>query len=85
MPSLKNSDDEQQRRDDEEEAEVDEVLAEVGGAARRGQALRPHRPDGQAQRERIDRVAQPGGQRRALARRAAAASAAGTRIDVIAP
>ena len=31
---------EQQRRDDEEEAEVGEVLAEVGGAARRGRAPR---------------------------------------------
>ena len=32
----------QQRRGDEEEAEVGEVLAEVGRAARRGEPVRPH-------------------------------------------
>ena len=38
---------------DEEETEVREVLAEIRRAARRGEALRPHRLDRKAERQRI--------------------------------
>ena len=44
----------QQRRDDEEETEIGEVLAEVGGASRRGHAFTRHVLHGQAHRQRID-------------------------------
>ena len=45
-------------RDDEKEAEVGEVLAEVRGAARRGQGLRADVADPDAERDRIDLAAE---------------------------
>ena len=45
---LEEQRDQQQRGHDQEEAEVDEVLAEVRGAARRRQAFGPHVSDSQA-------------------------------------
>ena len=45
---------EHQRGDDEEKAEVGEVFAEVSGAARRGQPVRAHVADGEAEGERVD-------------------------------
>ena len=62
----------QQSRDDQEEAEVDEILAEVGGAARRGEPFGAHVAHGQARRERIDRGAQPRRRTARAPRRAAA-------------
>ena len=56
---LEEQRDQQQRGHDQEEAEVDEVLAEIRGAARRRQAFGPHVADGQAgARQRIDPRAQ---------------------------
>ncbi len=49
---------EQQRRHDEEGAEVREVLAEVGRAARRRETLRAHVVDGKSHRERVELAAQ---------------------------
>ena len=76
---------EEHRRDDQEEAEVGEVLAEVGGAARRGEPFLAHRADGEARRDRIEAVAKaPPRTRRELA--ASAVPAFGTtRIDVSSP
>ena len=47
-----------QRRNDQEEAEIGEVFAEVGGAARGGQAAGAHIADGDGERQRIDARAQ---------------------------
>ena len=44
----------QQRRDDKEGAEIGEVLAEVGRAARRGEPLRAHVVDRKSHRQRVE-------------------------------
>ena len=56
---LEEERDQQQRGHHQEEAEVDEVLAEVRGAARRRQALGSHVADGQPGCQRIDPRTQP--------------------------
>ena len=55
---------EQQRRHHQEEAEVDEVLAEVGRAARRGEGARPHVLDDQAARAGREPRREPPAERR---------------------
>ena len=77
---------EQQRRHDEEEAEVGEVLAEVGGAARRGQARRARTSrDRQPERQRIDRGAQRAPRSDRARRSRDSPPAARTRTDVRSP
>ena len=76
--SLKKSAASSSAETDEEEAEVGEVLAEVGRAARRGEALGPHVADREAHRHgsiaaRSARAKRRSAHRRAIRRRAAAA------------
>src|SRR5207245_8858422 len=59
---------EHHRRDDEEATEIREVLAEIGGAARRGEPVGANIADRQAHRDRVD--SRPEARRKAIACRA---------------